>query len=156
MSDTLRDQLLGLGFKPAPKPERKPDTRRDGRPLTQRMHRLFQTLLNREALRELTPGEDPTMGSRATLIEIIDDLAVSADHQGARAAALAEVLARHPHQVFGRDELLERVFPEASDPGVVDTYVYYLRRKLGDDAANPRYVRTVRGVGYQARSHDPA
>ncbi|MGX9720409.1 DUF2058 domain-containing protein [Stenotrophomonas acidaminiphila] len=32
MSDTLRDQLLGLGFKPAPKPERKPDTRRDGRP----------------------------------------------------------------------------------------------------------------------------
>ncbi|MGG1909871.1 hypothetical protein AB1285_23215 [Microbacterium sp. NRRL B-14842] len=34
---------------------------------------------------ELTPGEDPTMGSRATLIEIIDDLAVSADHQGARA-----------------------------------------------------------------------
>lgn len=67
-------------------------TRRDVRPLTQRMHRLFQTLLNREALRELTPGEDPTMGSRATRIEIIDDLAVSADHQGARAAALAEVL----------------------------------------------------------------
>ena len=32
MSDTLRDQLLGLGFKPAPKPERKPETRRDGRP----------------------------------------------------------------------------------------------------------------------------
>jgi uncharacterized protein YaiL (DUF2058 family) len=32
MSDTLRDQLLGLGFKSAPKPERKPDARRDGRP----------------------------------------------------------------------------------------------------------------------------
>ena len=32
MSDTLRDQLLGLGFKAAPKPERKPDARRDGRP----------------------------------------------------------------------------------------------------------------------------
>ena len=32
MSDTLRDQLLGLGFKAAPKPERKPETRRDGRP----------------------------------------------------------------------------------------------------------------------------
>ncbi|MCU1046108.1 DUF2058 family protein [Stenotrophomonas maltophilia] len=33
MSDTLRDQLLGLGFKPAPKPERKNDApRRDGRP----------------------------------------------------------------------------------------------------------------------------
>jgi uncharacterized protein YaiL (DUF2058 family) len=32
MSDTLRDQLMGLGFKPAPKPERKPEARRDGRP----------------------------------------------------------------------------------------------------------------------------
>ncbi len=32
MSDTLRDQLLGLGFKSAPKSERKPDARRDGRP----------------------------------------------------------------------------------------------------------------------------
>ncbi|HBK46506.1 MAG TPA: DUF2058 domain-containing protein, partial [Xanthomonadaceae bacterium] len=33
MSDTLRDQLLGLGFKAAPKPERKPDARKPhGRP----------------------------------------------------------------------------------------------------------------------------
>ena len=31
MSDNIRDQLLGLGFKPAPKPERKPEARRDGR-----------------------------------------------------------------------------------------------------------------------------
>ncbi|KRG67407.1 nucleoprotein/polynucleotide-associated enzyme [Stenotrophomonas terrae] len=32
MSDNIRDQLLGLGFKAAPKPERKPEPRRDGRP----------------------------------------------------------------------------------------------------------------------------
>lgn len=32
MSDTLRDQLLGLGFKAAPKPERKPEPRRDHKP----------------------------------------------------------------------------------------------------------------------------
>jgi len=32
MSDTLRDQLLGLGFKPAPKPERKPEKKHDPRP----------------------------------------------------------------------------------------------------------------------------
>ncbi len=68
----------------------------------------------------------------------------SSAYFSAREAALAEVLARHPHQVFGRDELLERVFPEASDPGVVDTYVYYLRRKLGR-----RAVTTVRGLGYR-------
>lgn len=34
MTDSLRDQLLGLGFKPAPKPERKPETRQERRPDT--------------------------------------------------------------------------------------------------------------------------
>ena len=36
MTDSLRDQLLGLGFKPAPKPERKPEPRQDRRPDAQR------------------------------------------------------------------------------------------------------------------------
>jgi len=31
----------------------------------------------------------------------------------------------------------------------VDVHIVRLRRKLGDDAAHPRYVRTVRGVGYR-------
>ncbi|MGW8564953.1 response regulator transcription factor [Isoptericola sp. NPDC055881] len=61
-----------------------------------------------------------------------------------REAALVELLARHPHQVFGRDAVRDRVFPEATDDGVVDTYVHYLRRKLGR-----RAVTTVRGVGYR-------
>lgn len=62
-----------------------------------------------------------------------------------REGALLEVLARRPRQVFGRSELLERVFPGAEDEGVVDTYVYYLRRKLGRGV-----VATVRGLGYRA------
>ncbi|MEV8029712.1 MULTISPECIES: response regulator transcription factor [Cellulosimicrobium] len=85
------------------------------------------------------PGGTLDLGSR----RVTTDAGTTAD-LSAREAALAEVLARHPHQVFGRDELLDRVFPEASDPGVVDTYVYYLRRKLGR-----RAVTTVRGLGYR-------
>jgi two-component system response regulator QseB len=61
-----------------------------------------------------------------------------------RECALLEVLARRPQQVFSRDDLLDLVFSDASDVGVVDTYVHYLRRKVGRHA-----VRTVRGVGYQ-------
>ena len=60
-----------------------------------------------------------------------------------REAALLEILARRPGQVFPRGELVELVFPDADD-GVVDTYVHYLRRKLGRHA-----VRTVRGIGYR-------
>jgi two-component system, OmpR family, response regulator QseB len=46
--------------------------------------------------------------------------------------------------VFTREELRSRVFSEAEGEGVVETYVSYLRRKLGPDA-----VRTVRGIGYR-------
>ncbi len=61
-----------------------------------------------------------------------------------RESALLETLARRPQRVFTRPELMARVFPDADDDGVVDTYVHYLRRKLGR-----HLVRTVRGIGYQ-------
>lgn len=61
-----------------------------------------------------------------------------------REAALLEVLARRPQQVFTRPELLAAVFDPADDPGSVDTYVYYLRRKLGREC-----VQTVHGLGYR-------
>jgi DNA-binding response OmpR family regulator len=64
-----------------------------------------------------------------------------------REAALLEVLARRPAQVFSRTELLDRVFDDADTTGSVDTYVHYLRRKLGRDV-----VRTVRGSGYRLGS----
>ena len=56
----------------------------------------------------------------------------------------SRLLARRPHRVFTRDELLARVFTDAESDVVVDTYVHYLRRKLGRGV-----IRTVRGVGYQ-------
>ncbi|MCC3283546.1 response regulator transcription factor [Arthrobacter caoxuetaonis] len=61
-----------------------------------------------------------------------------------REAALLEELARRPGQVFPREDLHALVFPDADDDGVVDTYVHYLRRKLGRNA-----VLTVRGIGYR-------
>ncbi|WP_291049447.1 response regulator transcription factor [Herbiconiux sp.] len=61
-----------------------------------------------------------------------------------RESQLLERLARRPSQVFERDDLLSVVFPDADDPGVVDTYVHYLRKKLGRDT-----VKTVRGIGYR-------
>ena len=62
-----------------------------------------------------------------------------------REAMLLTVLARHPRRVFSRAELVSAVFEGAEDEGVVDTYVHYLRRKLGRPV-----VDTVRGLGYRA------
>jgi len=64
-----------------------------------------------------------------------------------RETRLLHMLAAHPRQVFTRDELLAEVFDDAENPGAVDTYVHYLRRKLGR-----RAIRTVHGVGYRMGS----
>ncbi|MCU1697536.1 MAG: response regulator with CheY-like receiver domain and winged-helix DNA-binding domain [Mycobacterium sp.] len=61
-----------------------------------------------------------------------------------REAALLGVLMSAPRQVFTRGQLLERVFNGVDSSGAVDTYVHYLRRKLGRDV-----VRTVHGTGYR-------
>lgn len=61
-----------------------------------------------------------------------------------RESALLAVLAARPTKVFSRSELRDLVFAEAESDIVVDTYVHYLRRKLGRGI-----VTTVRGLGYQ-------
>lgn len=64
----------------------------------------------------------------------------------ARELALLEVLLRRPEEVLSREQLLSRVWSFDFDTGtnVVDVYVGYLRRKLGNDV-----VETVRGAGYR-------
>lgn len=66
---------------------------------------------------------------------------------------LLAVLARDPGVVVGRGALLDRVWgPDyVADDHLVDVHVGNLRRKLGDDPGRPRFVETVRGVGYRLR-----
>jgi DNA-binding response OmpR family regulator len=64
---------------------------------------------------------------------------------------LLHVLALRPGYAFSRRQLIDEVWGENwhSDDHLVDAHIVHLRRKLGDDAATGRYVRTVRGVGYR-------
>ena len=64
----------------------------------------------------------------------------------AREFALAETFLTHAGQVLSREQLLSRVWGYDYDPGsnVVDVYVGYLRKKVGD-----RRISTVRGMGYR-------
>ena len=66
----------------------------------------------------------------------------------AREFALAETFMRHAGQVLSREQLLSHVWGYDFDPGsnVVEVYVRYLRRKLGE-----RRIETVRGMGYRFR-----
>jgi two-component system OmpR family response regulator len=66
-----------------------------------------------------------------------------------REFALLECLLRHRGQVLSRDQLLDHAWPYDAEvvAGIVDTYVYFLRRKLGPVAGG--CIETVRGVGYR-------
>ncbi len=66
---------------------------------------------------------------------------------------LLVALARDPGVVVGRSALLDRVWgPEfVADDHLVDVHIGNLRRKLGDEPAHPRFIETVRGVGYRLR-----
>jgi DNA-binding response OmpR family regulator len=63
---------------------------------------------------------------------------------------LLAVLAEYPGRVYTRQELLDRVWGDrAYDEHIIEVYVANVRRKLEDDSSQPRYLQTVRGVGYR-------
>ncbi|WP_311380623.1 winged helix-turn-helix domain-containing protein [Arthrobacter sp. ISL-69] len=62
----------------------------------------------------------------------------------AKEAELLAALATEPGRVFTREELLSKHFQAADQPGLIDTYVHHLRRKLSKSV-----VRTIHGIGYQ-------
>jgi len=64
---------------------------------------------------------------------------------------LLAALASAPGRVFTREQLMERVWgwDYFGVPRLVDVHVANLRKALGDDAVSPRFIGTVRGVGYK-------
>ena len=65
---------------------------------------------------------------------------------------LLAALVREPGIVVSRTSLLEQAWGPGyvADDHLVDVHVANVRRKLGDDPAKPRFIETVRGVGYRA------
>jgi DNA-binding response OmpR family regulator len=65
---------------------------------------------------------------------------------------LLEALMKQPARVLTRDELIEAIYPD-DDPGIIDrtidVHLGRLRRKLRDPAGEPRFIGTVRSVGYR-------
>jgi DNA-binding response OmpR family regulator len=70
-----------------------------------------------------------------------------------KAFELLVFLLRHPGQVFTRDQLLERVwgYDYAGETRTVDVHVHWLRSQIEEEPSSPRFIHTVRGVGYGFR-----
>ena len=97
-------------------------------------------------------GAGPTLAAgpvrleEASRVVYVDERPVDLSR---REFSLLECLLRHRGQVLSRDQLLHHAWPYDAEvePGIVDTYVYFLRRKLG--AIGGDRIETVRGVGYR-------
>jgi DNA-binding response OmpR family regulator len=94
--------------------------------------RVFGALRIDVAGRQVSMGDDPVILTRTEF-------------------DLLSTLSARPGVVFSRRQLLDAVWAETwvGNEHLVDVHIGHLRRKLGDDPAAPRYVVTVRGVGYR-------
>jgi DNA-binding response OmpR family regulator len=74
-----------------------------------------------------------------------------------KAFELLAFLLRHPGQVFSRDQLLEHVwgYDFAGETRTVDVHVHWLRAQIEEDPQTPRFLETIRGVGYVLRVPEP-
>ena len=69
----------------------------------------------------------------------------------AREYELLELFLRHPGEVLSKQTILDRLWGYTFDPNLVEVYVGYLRRKLGE----PPLIETLRGAGYLMREAVP-
>ena len=72
--------------------------------------------------------------------------------------SLIRTMAESPGRVFTRRQLIERVWGRDfyGEERIVDVHIGNLRKALRDEAANPRFIGTVRGVGYRFIGHEAA
>ncbi len=67
----------------------------------------------------------------------------------ARELALFRFLLEHPGQVFTKEQLYQQVWNEnLVDDNTIMVYMKRLREKIEDDPKNPKYITTIRGIGY--------
>jgi DNA-binding response OmpR family regulator len=69
---------------------------------------------------------------------------------------ILRALACNPGRVFTREMLLTRIWGDSAfrDPRTIDVHIRHLREKIEQDAKDPEYLFTVRGVGYRFRDTD--
>jgi len=60
-------------------------------------------------------------------------------------------LAQHPGRVYTRDQILDHAWGDATfvEPRTVDVHIRRLRGRIEKDVSEPRYIQTVRGIGYK-------
>ncbi|MFF0902900.1 UNVERIFIED_CONTAM: response regulator transcription factor [Kocuria sp. CPCC 205316] len=97
-------------------------------------------------------------GQARVIGELVVDQATREVHVAGEAVELTRIefdllaaLAAHPEVVLSRRQLVELIWDThwTGDEHLVDVHIGRIRRKLGEDAGSPRFIHTVRGIGYR-------
>jgi two-component system alkaline phosphatase synthesis response regulator PhoP len=67
------------------------------------------------------------------------------------------VLLKNSNKVLSRDDILDSIYGFYGEPVIdrsVDVHITNIRKKLSDDPKNPKYIETVRGIGYRIVDHE--
>jgi DNA-binding response OmpR family regulator len=117
----------------------------------------------RTILRRAAPPEEPMTRPVQVGELIIDPIRYEVTVSGNRvdlshrAFQLLLFLASNQGRVFSRQTILERVWGRDNivEERTVDVHVRWIREKIETDPSHPRYLATVRGVGYKLSAHHP-
>ena len=117
-----------------------------------------QAMLRRARTRP-APAPPPAGQTQELVIgDLVVDEAAREVRVGGESVALTRIefdllaaLAAHPQLVLSRAQLVEMVWDThwAGDAHLVDVHIGRIRKKLADTAADPRFIHTIRGVGYR-------
>ena len=105
---------------------------------------------------QVPPGDDKVI-QNGGLVIIPNERKVLVDneeiHLTPKEYDLLFLLSQNPEQVFPRETLLEKIwgYDYFGDTRTVDMHVQRVRKKLGDNSSNPKYLQTIFGVGYKIR-----
>jgi DNA-binding response OmpR family regulator len=112
-----------------------------------------RAVLRRASSSSETRGEAPLKFDELVIDPLTRQVTVHGGEVGLTAKEFDMLwwLARHPRQVFSRDQLLENIWgiSEYIDPGTVTVHVRRLREKIERDPSEPEHILTVWGVGYK-------
>jgi DNA-binding response OmpR family regulator len=118
-----------------------------------------QAMLRRARTRAVPAPEEPAAQDQGLVIgDLVVDEAAREVHLAGEPVLLTRIefdllaaLAAHPQLVLSRRQLVEMVWDTAwtGDAHLVDVHIGRIRKKLGDTAASPRFIHTIRGVGYR-------
>jgi DNA-binding response OmpR family regulator len=112
-----------------------------------------RAVLRRSRNGDAVPAREPLIFDGLTIDPSSRTVLVAGEEHRltAREFDLLLTLARRPRHVFSRDQLLEVVWgtPDFIDPSTVTVHIRRLREKVEEDPSEPRYLKTVWGIGYR-------